>query len=117
VRVLRNGGAPGRTSAIGWLGVTHFALGNLADAQRLLREAVARSPKRAMFHYWLAATAGQIGDADKMCRQAKALLGLGRSRHIGCFRTEAMELKNSVNGLVRRRRHTQFTTDLDDISS
>jgi TolB-like protein/Tfp pilus assembly protein PilF len=62
------------TSAIGWLGVTQFALGKLPEARRLLRDAVALSPKRAMFHYWLAATVGEIGDADEMRRQAKALL-------------------------------------------
>lgn len=32
------------TSAIGWLGVTHFALGNLAEAQRLLSEALQGAP-------------------------------------------------------------------------
>lgn len=64
------------TSAIGWLGVTHFALGNLTDARRLLREAVVRSPKRAMFHYWLAATVGEMGDAVEMDQQAKRLLTL-----------------------------------------
>jgi len=81
------------TSAIGWLGVTHFALGNLADAQRLLREAVARSPNRAMFHYWLAATAGQMGDADQMRAQATVLLTLqpsftiaGTARPLAVFR-------------------------------
>ncbi len=67
------------TSAIGWLGVTHFALGHLAEAQTFLREAVARSPNRAMFHYWLAATLGHIGDADGMRKEANALLTLQRS--------------------------------------
>ena len=93
------------TSAIGWLGVTHFALGNLADAQRLLREAVARSPKRAMFHYWLAATVGQIGDAGEMRRQAKALLTLqpsftiaGTARPLAAFR-RAEVVQRFVDGL------------------
>jgi tetratricopeptide (TPR) repeat protein len=43
------------TSAIGWLGVAYCTLGRLTEALALLREAVARSPKRAMFQYWLAA--------------------------------------------------------------
>ena len=64
------------TSAIGWLGVTHFMLGRFAEAQSFLREAVARSPNRAMFHYWLAATYGHIGEAEAARKQAKTLLRL-----------------------------------------
>lgn len=87
------------TSAIGWFGVTHFALGNLSEARDLLREAVARSPGRAMFHYWLAATLGCAGDAEGMRRQARALLMLqpsftvsGTARPLAVFRdTEIIE--------------------------
>jgi hypothetical protein len=32
-----------------------------------------------MFHYWLAATLGHIGDADGMRKEANALLTLQRS--------------------------------------
>jgi adenylate cyclase len=72
------------TSAIGWLGVTYFALGNLPEAQSFLREAVTRSPNRAMFHYWLAATLGDIGDVEGMREEAKALLTLQPSFTVTC---------------------------------
>ena len=62
------------TSAIGWLGVAYCTLGRLSEAQRYLSEAVARSPRRAMFQYWLAATYGHMGEADAAREQAKALL-------------------------------------------
>jgi adenylate cyclase len=81
------------TSAIGWLGVTHFALGDLAEAQRLLNEAVARSPGRLMFHYWLAAALGQLGDLDAAHTQASTVLRLqpsftidGSARPLAVFR-------------------------------
>jgi adenylate cyclase len=71
------------TSAIGWLGVAHCARGHLAEAHALLREAVARSPDRAMFHYWLAATLGHMGNADAAGGQARTLLALQPSFTIG----------------------------------
>src|SRR5262245_17022079 len=64
------------TSAIGWLGVAYYMLGRFADALALLREAVARSPKRAMFQYWLAAVYGHAGDTEAAERQASTLLAL-----------------------------------------
>jgi adenylate cyclase len=81
------------TSAIGWLGVAYCTLGRLSEAQRYLSEAVARSPRRAMFQYWLAATYGHMGEADAAREQAKALLKLqpsftitGTARPLGVFR-------------------------------
>jgi len=81
------------TSAIGWLGVTSFALGKLPEAQSFLREAVTRSPNRAMFHYWLAATLGETGDVEGMREEAKVLLRLqpsftvaGTARPLAVFR-------------------------------
>ena len=71
------------TSAVGWLGVAHCALGDLTRAHRLLREAVARSPARAMFHYWLAALLGQMGEMEAAMAQAKVLLALQPSFAIG----------------------------------
>ena len=71
------------TSAIGWLGVAHCTQGHLAEAHALLREAVARSPGRAMFHYWLAATLGHMGNADAASRQARTLLALQPSFTVG----------------------------------
>jgi adenylate cyclase len=95
------------TSAIGWLGVTHFALGHLAEAQTLLREAVARSPNRAMFHYWLAATLGQMGDAEAARRQATMLLKLqpsftitGTARRLAVFR-RADVAEGFLEGLLK----------------
>ena len=64
------------TSAIGWLGVAYFTLGRFEEAQTHLREAVARSPNRAMFHYWLASACGHIGDVRAASEQAQALLRL-----------------------------------------
>ena len=54
-------------------------MGNLAEAKALLRDAVARSPDRAMFHYWLAATLGLSGDVGAATEQARTLLALQRS--------------------------------------
>lgn len=62
------------TSASGWLGVTHFALGNLNDAYTLLKQAAAQSPKRAMFRYWLAATVGHRGNVAEARAEAESLL-------------------------------------------
>ena len=91
------------TSAIGWLGVAHCARGDVARAHALLREAVARSPGRAMFHYWLAAVLGHMGDAEAARRQAETLLALqpsftveGTARPLAVFRrgeTEAWFLE------------------------
>jgi adenylate cyclase len=64
------------TSAIGWLGVAYCTLGRFEEAQTHLREAVARSPNRAMFHYWLASACGHIGDAQAAQEQAQTLLRL-----------------------------------------
>jgi adenylate cyclase len=64
------------TSAIGWLGVACCTLGRFEEARTHLREAVARSPNRAMFHYWLASVYGHIGDATAAGEQAQALLRL-----------------------------------------
>jgi adenylate cyclase len=64
------------TSAIGWLGVACCTLGRFEEARTHLREAVARSPDRAMFHYWLASVYGHIGDASAAGEQAQALLRL-----------------------------------------
>src|SRR5262245_41873350 len=64
------------TSALGWLGVAYCTLGRLTEALALLREAVVRSPKRAMFQYWLAAAHGQLGDAEAAQTQARAVLAL-----------------------------------------
>jgi len=64
------------TSAIGWLGVACCTLGRFEEARTHLREAVARSPDRAMFHYWLASVYGNIGDASAAGEQAQALLRL-----------------------------------------
>jgi adenylate cyclase len=81
------------TSAIGWLGVAYCTLGRLSEAQRYLSEAVARSPNRAMFQYWLAAAYGHMGEADAARKQAKTLLKLqpsftvtGAARPLGVFR-------------------------------
>jgi adenylate cyclase len=64
------------TSAIGWLGATHCLLGRLTEGRDLLRQAVARSPKRAMFQYWLAAVCGHLGNDDETGHQAAILLAL-----------------------------------------
>ena len=64
------------TSAIGWLGVAYFTLGRFEEARAHLREAVARSPNRAMFHYWLASACGHLGDAQAAREQAQTLLRL-----------------------------------------
>jgi len=64
------------TSAIGWLGVAYCTLGRFEEARTHLREAVARSPSRAMFHYWLASVHGHIGEANAAGEQAQALLRL-----------------------------------------
>jgi adenylate cyclase len=64
------------TSAIGWLGVAYCTLGRFEEARTHLREAVARSPSRAMFHYWLASVYGHIGEANAAAEQAQALLRL-----------------------------------------
>jgi adenylate cyclase len=84
------------TSAIGWLGVAYFTLGRLTEALTLLRDAVARSPKRAMFQYWLAATYGQLGDVEAAQNQARTLLALqpaftimGTARPLAVFRSGA----------------------------
>jgi adenylate cyclase len=84
------------TSAIGWLGVAYYMLGRFADALALLREAVARSPKRAMFQYWLAAVYGHAGDTEAAERQASTLLALqpsftitGTARPLAVFRSAA----------------------------
>jgi adenylate cyclase len=81
------------TSAIGWLGVAYCTLGRLSEAQRYLSEAVARSPRRAVFQYWLTATYGHMGEADAAREQAKVLLKLqpsftitGTARPLGVFR-------------------------------
>jgi tetratricopeptide (TPR) repeat protein len=71
------------TSALGWLGVAHCARGDLARAHALLREAVARSPGRAMFHYWLAAALGHMGDAEAAGAEARALLALQPAFTVG----------------------------------
>ena len=64
------------TSAIGWLGVIYCTLGRIVEARDLLRQAVARSPRRAMFQYWLAAVCGHLGRADDARDQAVTLLSL-----------------------------------------
>ena len=64
------------TSAIGWLGVAYCTLGRLTEALALLREAVARSPRRAMFQYWLAAAYGHLGNVEAAQKQAGTLLAL-----------------------------------------
>jgi len=64
------------TSAIGWLGVAYCTLGRFEEARTHLREAVARSPNRAMFHYWLASACGHIGDGQAASEQAQTLLRL-----------------------------------------
>jgi adenylate cyclase len=93
------------TSAIGWLGVAYCTLGRFADALVLLREAVARSPKRAMFHYWLAAVHGHLGNAEAAQRQAMTLLALqpsftitGTGRPLAVFRNAA-HTDNFLDGL------------------
>jgi adenylate cyclase len=64
------------TSAIGWLGVTYCTLGRLVEGRDLLRQAAARSPRRAMFQYWLAAAYGNLGSTDDARNQAATLLSL-----------------------------------------
>jgi adenylate cyclase len=84
------------TSAIGWLGVAYCTLGRPTEALTLLREAVARSPGRAMFQYWLAATYGHLGNVEAAKHQARALLTLqpsftitGTARSLAVFRSGA----------------------------
>jgi adenylate cyclase len=93
------------TSAIGWLGVAYCTLGRFADALTLLREAVARSPKRAMFQYWLAAVYGHLGNAEAAQRQAMTLIALqpsftisGTGRPLAVFRSAA-HADNFLDGL------------------
>jgi adenylate cyclase len=64
------------TSAIGWLGAACCTLGRFEEARIHLCEAVARSPSRPMFHYWLASVYGHIGNANAAGEQAQALLRL-----------------------------------------
>ena len=84
------------TSAIGWPGVACCTLGHFEEARTCLREAVARSPNRAMFHYWLASACGHIGDTTAAREQAQTLLRLqpsftisGTARPLAVFRRPA----------------------------
>ena len=93
------------TSAIGWLGVAYCTLGRFADALALLREAVTRSPRRAMFQYWLAAVYGHLGNAEAAARQNKTLLALqpsftitGTAYPLAVFRSAA-HIDNFIDGL------------------
>jgi tetratricopeptide (TPR) repeat protein len=95
------------TSALGWLGVAYCTLGRLNEALDLLRQAVARSPKRAMFHYWLAAVYGHLGDLGPAKEQAVRLLALqpdftitGTARPLAAFRA-ATHVEHFANGLRR----------------
>ena len=91
------------TSAIGWLGVANCTLGRLSEAQRYLSDAVARSPSRAMFQYWLAAAYGHMGEADAAHEQARRCSScshrspspapLARSRFSGVHRTLTISWK------------------------
>ena len=97
------------TSAIGWLGVAYCTLGRFGEALSLLREAVARSPKRAMFQYWLAAVYGHLGDADAARKQARTLLALqpsftitGTAQPLAVFRNAAHS-NHFLDGLRKSR--------------
>jgi lipopolysaccharide biosynthesis regulator YciM len=84
------------TSAIGWLGVAYCMLDRLPEALTLLREAVARSSKRAMVQYWLVATYGHLGNVGAAQNQARALLTLQPS-----FRIRGTARPLAVSGPVR----------------
>ena len=95
------------TSAIGWLGVAYCTLGRLTEALALLREAVARSPKRAMFQYWLAAAYGHLDNVEVAQKQARTLLALqptftikGTARPLAVFRVAA-HADHFLDGLRR----------------
>jgi len=64
------------TSPIGWLGVNYWARGQLAEAKRYLHEAVTRSPRRVMFHYWLTAAISDLGEAQAAAAGAQNILAL-----------------------------------------
>src|SRR5262249_7534638 len=95
------------TSAIGWLGTTYFLLGRLNEARDLLRQAVARSPKRAMFQYWLTAVCGHFADDNETSHQAAKLLALqpdftisGPARPLAVFK-EAQHVDLLIQSLRR----------------
>ena len=84
------------TSAVGWLGVAYCALRRHSEARSLLREAVARSPRRAMFQYWLASVHGHMDNSESARGQARTLLALqpsftisGTAKPLAVFRMAA----------------------------